>query len=463
MRRAINPSITQYKQHVISRLTTPLIFSNLSPGSSEFESSTQTYEASKLIHNKQLPNLSFLCKGSEDRQEYIINTLVFENKTSQEKMIEFLNNISSLQISSIKKFHEFYEEETPGNRYKVFLIDKFLNTLSIGELIKANELYPDLKQAIHTTSFKYNVILAAWETIKELRNSGLRNMGFNTMNICLVENLTEKALVDKNERFKNIFSPIDIKIEYMFNHFRKLMLADAKRDLTLHEMVGFKFFSEKLCGKFRKVTDALKDHFSFILLILEVFLFENHLNFIEKIDFEERRIEESLLSEIGDLLIKKLIKECFFDVDFKEKNQRFFTEDNRIMQSLSDFKHVKIVNKEVNSLPWDLFTKGVKVIPEDRSLRFMLTIEVEDFPQDHLKFIAKHHVSPQLIQSAMNVLMDYETDHENQLIIVKCLNYFLQLFLDDLKNDVSRLDDRVLKKYLGLCFHIHHQNYDLIM
>lgn len=449
-------------QNLIEKLSSQAIFSTLAEDSTSFESPTQKYKAMSLIHNRDMINLSFFCKGVSDNLDYEVTSIIFENKKSRQKMESFLNNLDNIQIPTMIHFHEFYTEDTEDNRYKLILIDKCSHNLTINDVITASSSFEDLREKISSTNFKYSVILTAWETIHELRNIGLKNMGFNTMNINLIEILTEDALANEEIRFENLFSPLNIKLEYKFNHFRKLLIADANRDLTLNELVGFKFFSDKLCAKFKNVTDALKDHFSFILLILEVFLIDTHINFIEYIDFEDKKVDEYLLTQINDPLIKKVIKDCFLDSEFKESNQIFFRENNTIMKILNKFKNIKIENSEISTLSWEIFTKGVKIVPLDRALRFMLIIQEEDFPSDHLKFIAKYHVNSSLLKCAINVLRDYETDYDHQLIIIKCVNFFFQLLFDNIKINVSYLDSRVLKKFIALSFHVFRANYDRI-
>ena len=220
------------------------------------------------------------------------------------------------------------------------------------------------------------MILSVWETIKELRTRGLKNMGISSNLVFFSDTVTNYPQNQIEKKFYDLFTDPKINIEYKFNHFRNLLLADAKEEITLKELVDLNYFSKKFCQKFETLSDAFKDHNSFVVLILEVALLDNLDNFIDEVDFISGYLTIQLKDRIEDKFLIEIIEDCFSDRHKKIK--KFFTHENDKMQNLAKIKNFYVdpdSQPKYEHLDWEVFTRGVKIISKKNSLEFLLALD----------------------------------------------------------------------------------------
>jgi hypothetical protein len=409
-----------------------------------------------------MTNLSFYCKGETDSQEYEIASLNFDTTASRTEMIAFLTNIKSAKVTSIKKFHEYYLEDTEGPTYKLILIDKFQNSMNVSTLINSASSLHQIEIIMKKNFFRYSLIVSVWEAVRELRSLGLKNMGINSSLVYLAERLTPLSLNDRFLRYKNFFESPEIQIEYKINQFRNLLLADARNELTMKELVGLNFFSEKLSQKFSNKMDAIKDHNSFIVYMLEVVLCQHHSEFLDGVDFDNRRLSERLKNLIEDKLILEMIDYCFHDREQEEERQTFFTGFNAKMSSLNMFQTVEVSELRFNSINWEVFNKGIKLVPKGLRLKFLLSLDIREMSREHLRLIANEHMNSFIVKETLGILSEYETDFESQLIVVRCINFFLGEILENNRKNVLYMDTRELRQYVLYVMNLYQTYSDVV-
>ena len=124
-----------------------------------------------------MKNLSFLCKGSKDHQSYEVASLNFDSDSSRSKMVDFLDNVKAKKISNLKMYSEYSLEDSKPGRSKLMIVDHYINSLSIRDLLMDIKKFKFFEIIFDCNQFRLSLITCLWETLRDLRESGLKNMG----------------------------------------------------------------------------------------------------------------------------------------------------------------------------------------------------------------------------------------------------------------------------------------------
>ena len=448
--------------HILSKIQNRSIFSEVKDHDIVFKGAIQDYIAQNLIHNSDMTNLSFFCKGHQDRLSYEVTSLHFDNLDSRNEMIEFLKNIQMIRSAPLKKCVEYITEDLEGSRFKLIIVDKFSTSVNIKTLILSSSVYHNLEKVIKMPHLRYGLILSIWQTIKELRSLGIKNMGISSSLVYLVENITPEALLDKFKRYSNFFEEPEIRIEYKFNQFRNLLIADAKNDMTMQDLTQMNFLTESYLKKFSNKTDSILDHNTFIVLMIEIAICKPHENFVDLIDFERGQLSQKLKSVIGDRLLIGVINDCFMDRDFENKN--FFTQEYDKLQNLYEFFKMDDPDSiKFDSIDNSSFKVATRVVPIRFILKFIASVDVEDLSRDQVRLMAEEYGCGFLLAEALKLVKNYETDIYTCLLVVQRVIFFFVIVFENPRESVMSLDCREMKKFIVFAMHLYSQNYDKLM
>ena len=437
------------------------IFSGIEEKKIEFKGKKATYLASKLIHNTEMTNLCFYCQSKNSKKDFEVAILNFDAKKTRDNMISYLNVIGNIQVKSLKKFHEYFEETGDGKRLKLILVDQYVNKLSLKTMIASILTFDGygVQEFFKSINFKYTVILSVWETIKELRARGLQNMGISSNLVFFSDTATKYPQNEIEKKFYDLFTDPKINIEYKFNHFRNLLLADAKEEITLKELVDLNYFSKKFCEKFEVLSEAFMDHNSFVVLVLEVALLDNLDNFIDDVDFISGYLTIQIKDRIDDKFLCGVIEDCF--ADRHKKIKKFFTHENAKLQNLNKIKNFYQAPENqpyYEHLSWDVFLRGIKIISKQNSLEFLLALDESRLSFEQLSLIAREHFRGELFAQILEILQLSDSSLLDQLYLVRCFIYYFMVLMESSEfTNPFELESRDLKKLMLICLHLYQQ------
>lgn len=450
-------------KYFLKKIQKQKIYSTLEAGKLQFDGKKKMYVATHLVHNSDITNLSFSCKAHPPEiNEYNISTLNFDNKESREKMIKFLEKIKNSNIEFLKKYEELIIKTAEDNRHKILLVDRNTNSINLYSLISTVNSYASfsIKDYFKDRSFQYKVITSVWQTVKKLRSLGYKNMGINSKLIYMTQRNSVAGLKDIKTRFLDFCQSPLIRIEYKFNQFRKLLLADARKEISLQELINLKYVSKELSEKFQNKGDIIKDHNSFIVFVLEVSLMTHHIEFLDQIDFQRGVLSKRLEAQINDPVIIDMI---YFAFDDRFRTESiFFSDENLDFIILEKFKRVKgIQDLNFRNLSPDLLIRGVKIVPRAKCLTFFLRLKDKNLSFENLKLIATNCVNKTLISDVVKLIKNNLINFSSHVLVLRCLIYFLVVFFEEsLIKDVVKMDNRDYKKFLVHCLYFYSEVYD---
>ena len=423
-----------------------------------FYGEKQRYKAKNLIHNKEMANLSFACIGLEDSKQYEITSLHFEKDSSQASMVQFLTDIRASKISNLKIFKEFYEDEDPTGRLKLVLIDRYVSCISIRDLVIGIKDYPFISEILSLNQVRFPILVSLWETIRDLRSNGLKNIGITSWMVYLIDSLqftNTNTYLSAEKTIENLFGNLMVKIDYKFSHFKRLLLADAKQDLTLKELADLRFFSRCFVQVLDDKHEALSDHNCFILFALELFGKEKHENFLEFIDFKKGFLKQGIEDKLGDdcSQLFMIVEMCFNDRQ-KAQNGDFFSEKNEIFSLMSNIKNQEYACLQtIESI--DDFKHCLGISRKSDHLQILLDFKTQNFSKEKIYFITEICVHLQLISDATDYLQDFTIPINKKLVLLEVMNFFLSSFFENRSLTRKSIDKKQFRQYFVLTISIY--------
>lgn len=429
------------------------VYSDIKANKIEFEGSNQKYSANSLVHNKETTNLSFICKGQSDSKDYEITSLNFESKSSIETIIYYLNMVSSQKIRNIESTSEHFIKN--GNdRHQLIMVEPLVNKISLRELFQNMEEYKFLKKGFQLIKLKFGIVTKIWETLCDLRSqSKLRDVGLGPWNVILVDSPSCQTEGLSNEgRVKLLFEKPCISISYKLGHFKKLLVADAKKDLTIKELADLGFFSWDFVQKLDKKFDALSDHFCFILILIEVITSGKHESCLKYVDFKngvltqefKDRIFERQRDYSQNKILIDLIELCFKDK--RKLKSTFFTESgNPIMDKLSKIGGGKFNN--LGELKPSLFEIGVKLAPEQNHLDLILELNKTKISKSQRGLVARETITAELVRKVVQLVQVSDLSLNAKLELFDSMNLYLSIFMEGNSSSRKILNSRYTRQY----------------
>lgn len=469
-----NQTTEPYKERTImrfflSKIQKQKIYTTLESSKLEFKGQKKTYKPTHLIHNTDITNLSFVCQPDPpESNEYILSTINFESENSRKNMLNLLEKLKKIDIKQLKKYDELILKETDDNRFKILIVDRLTNNINLYSLISTVNSYASftIKKYFKEKSFQYKVILSVWKCIKNLRKIGYKNIGITTKLVYIVQRNSNFGLKDVKTKFLEFCQNPLIKIEYKFNQFKKLLLADAKGEIGVKEIIDLKYISEPLCKKFENKSDSIKDHNSFILFLLEISLMTHHTEFLDDVDFKNGILSKRLESMINDPVILKMIYKAF--EDRKVINGVYFTEENKDFDFLERFEEVENIDDiDFKTLDYHLLERGIMIVPRAKSLKFILSLKDKNLSLENLRLIAQNCVNVALLVDILKLVKSNLINLKSQIVIFRCVVYFIILFYEIIEGNgqieilYEKLGNEFFKKFLAFSLYFYselHEN-----
>ena len=341
----------------------------------------------------ELFNLAIYNKESFKNNDYII----FDMRRSNEQKEEFLKRIKHInytydQIKKIKNTNKYSKLKTFINNKKIIII------------ISEYYLNPKNNEENYRKVNEYPLILAQF--LYDVNN----NINFRILNCCL----TQKE-----------------KISYM-NKFEEYLSVFHSDEIIPYILLSY-----------NHVTNLIKEGYFFINFSKEkIFSFKNYIEFLEKKNSEENKI-----NEYDDTIKEKLLNDmkiiCIINIE--EKNEIF---------DIKEYKNKKNVYKEIFIKKNDFISNKEKIILfktwlrqeiiQGRSCFFNIINEIED----HEENINENENNDWIYVIIIIICLLIEVDYNS------VLNYFREkiIYLDNITqilNNINKEEITGILNYLN--------------
>lgn len=302
----------------------------------------------------------------------------------------------------------------------------------------------------------------------------MHNLGLNLKHVAICEPLRARNCIYYHDKFHAIFDVPSIEIDYKLSPFMTMMLVESKSDLTMQELISLGIVNQKLANKVatlfsryqkigetnfgflgekkpesghhveslniysrksstQKISDKLmifNDHLNFILLVLEVCTLQPSDDILDYLFFDDKACQFVLSPKIkvlvGDQFVINLVDNCLKDMMKPFEMQTFFTKSNYKMNFLSCIKDITDLEQLDLDEDYELLQKGLNLIQPERYFDFIMSLDLDMIQiKSTIQFISRNLVTEQMLQNALNVLMDFETDLSIMMMVFERLNRLL--------------------------------------
>jgi hypothetical protein len=347
-----------------------------------------------LFHNKNINLLSYNCLSEADKKLYEITFLTFQDSSARDKMLKFLETLKQANIPDVRRVHKFIKDDNM-DKHRVVLIDVFQNSMNLSDLLNHAKTFPEIKMYIRRDEFSYKLATIIWDTIRQFRLKGLRELGLNPNLIILLEKrATQYSIRDPVVKIKRFFADPSVVVDYKFSHFLRLILSDEKRKnaITMTDLGMINFIPKYLVEAIAKHKVEYTDELSFALILLEMLSGMPGEQLGKELDLEKGCISPELARKIDHPFFIAVINRCIRSSTHKEDMGDFFSEKNQDFTALS-----RLLNADIDVEPMSFrgiepstLRSGLLLMDKSKLVRTMSSSDYDACTQEQLEVMIEY-------------------------------------------------------------------------
>lgn len=431
-------------------------YSPVDPSSCVFQdSSGQRYMGRYLFHNKNINLLSYNCVGEKDKRPYEITFLTFKDRVNRDRMAAFLDTLRLANIPDLRKIHSFVSDDFM-DKARIVLIDTFQNSINLSNLISYSEEFPEIKTMIRQDEFAYKVITIVWDTIRQFRSKGLKDLGINSNLITLLEKKNSASLIrDPVVKIRRFFKDPTIAIDYKCSHFLRLILSDEKRKnaITISDLAMINFIPKFMVEAITRYRIDFTDELAFALVIIELLKGESCENISNEIDFELGKISPELEGSLNHPFFVNVIKKCLkmpTQRDLSEYQEDFFSEANSEFMSLS-----RLLNSDVSNDPISLqqmqpkiLASGLALIDKGKLIRILANSDYENCTPEQTSVLINFLMENNFLHYAFVYIKSSFTRFDAYNSVYNVFPFILHLIERILQDNNIKMEQKIAKIHI---------------
>ena len=451
-------------------------YSPVDPNSSVYEEErVQRYMGRYLFHNKNINLLSYNCTGEKDRRTYEVTFLSFQEPNNRDRMAAFLETLKLASIPNVRRMHNFISD-SDTNKSRIVLIDTFQNSINLSNLIGYVKDFPEIATMICQDDFIYKVITILWETIRQFRNKGLKDLGINSNLITLHDRKESQAMIrDPVVKIRRFFRDPTVVIDYKCSHFLRLILSDEKRKnaITIEDLATINFIPKFMVEIIAKYRIEYTDELSFALVILEILKGESCENIARDIDFEQGKMLPNLEASLNHPFFVKIVKKCLKIPklkDISEYQEDFFSDTNSEFMTLS-----RLLNSSINNNPIrlqqmhpDILMSGLGLMEKSKLIKILSNSDYENCSNEQLSVVINFlldnnfmHYAFVYIKSCFTRFDEYNSLYNSFPFVFHLIERIIQDHRIPMAQKITKLHTEDLKQFLSIALNfLFHPKYD---
>lgn len=445
-------------QHLLGKIKNRPFYQKLDKVDVTFQSSTCTYYPEYLVHSHEMSNLVFFCLDESRSTYYEIFSLNFYSEDKRNEAIEYVSSIHKTNIFGLRPIKEFYTEQK-GPLYRLLIVEPYLERISLSNLIASTKYFSSLKDVLRTPIFKYNAIGTIWSVFKNMRRSGLKNLGIDSKLIAFINTMKSQITTSNKEIYLNfVMNPV-CQVDYKILELRKKLIERPGQDVNMKDLINLQFFSEHQVARFENASELISDHNNFVIILLELVLDMDQSQFLSNVDFNSCHLSTILIDQIDDPFILRIIEDCLKDKIIK--TETFFSNDYYELLFLEKSVQKKFEEIDLIEIPLSHFKIVLESINTNSLLEFLLSAELENIGDKKEELVAKILVGKELLRQANSAFRSPLTGKFASLAIFREVIYYIMVYIGIEDSAVESLDSPELRQFILLgmrSYALHHDN-----
>lgn len=451
-------------------------YSPVDPKVSVYEKNDgQKFMGRFLFHNKNINMLSYNCVGENDRRPYEVTFLSFQEASNRDRMAVFLDTLKLAAIPDLRKMHSYFTDNKM-NKSRIILIDAFQNSINLSSLVSFTKEFPEIATLIRQNEFIYKVITVLWETVRQFRNKGLKDLGISSNLITLLDKKESHAIIrDPVVKIRRFFKDPTAVIDYKCSHFLRLILSDEKKKnaITISDLATINFIPKFMVEIIAKYRVDYTDELAFALVIIEILIGESCENIAKEIDFETGKISPELEGNLDHPFFVSVIKRCLKiprQREVSDLQDEFFSESNSDFMTLTRLLNSDISNSQIclQQMHPKILKSGLVLIDKGKLIKILANSDYDQCSPDQtsviIEFLMENnflHYAFVYIKSCFTRFDEYNSLYNSFPFVFHMIEKIIQDDKIPMSQKVIKLHTEDLKQLLAIApTFLFHPKYD---